>query len=283
MTERDPLAVLARTAPVRDEDLSGCESSAAARELLEDLLTREAPRARRRFRLARPSRLALAGCAVAATLAVAVLPAGSPLETEPAAAGVSFTTRDGFVIAEVSDPHAAAAQLRAAFAAHDLDVELELVPASPSLVGTVVMVGAGGTGTIESLQSGRCVAPAGGCPVGLRIPVGFRGHAEITLARAAEPGERFRSSGDAFAPGEPLHCSGLRGMRVADAQRIVERRGLRATWRLHDDAAVAPASAAGHFVADATPIAAGEILIGITGEPPEPLSPAYERDRDAGC
>lgn len=279
MTQQDPsLTAVARLASVQDEDLAAAARSPAGRDLFESIV---APPARAGRRRARAPRFALAVPALAIVAAVAATLAG--VATQPAAAGIDFETRGGYIVATVTDPDATASQLRAAFAERGLDIELELVAASPSLVGTVVMDGGSGSGRIRTLHAGRCMTPGGGCPVGLAIPLDFEGHAELALGRAAREGERFVSSGDALAPGEPLHCSGVRGMRVARAQEVIERRGLRASWRLHDEAAVSPAVAANAFVADATPVAPGEVLIGITRRPPEPLSAHYERALAAGC
>ena len=45
------------------------------------------------------------------------------------------------------------------------------------------------------------------------------------------PGGGVRLSGDPFAPGGKLHCSGILQLRPADAQREILARGLRLSWR----------------------------------------------------
>jgi hypothetical protein len=150
----------------------------------------------------------------------------------PAAAAVEFSRSDGYIVATVVNPYAAAQQLDAAFAAYGLDIDLKLVPVSPSLVGGVVyMDEPSGASGIETLSSPTREAPGGPLQVGLRIPVDFTGHADIDLGRAARPGETYVSAGDAFAPGEALYKSGLLGMRVREAVVRLEALGLTAEWR----------------------------------------------------
>jgi hypothetical protein len=58
---------------------------------------------------------------------------------------------------------------------------------------------------IETITArGRCYTGGGGsaCPVGVQIPVGYRGQAEVVFGRAARPGEQYESTAPATAPGE---------------------------------------------------------------------------------
>jgi len=200
----------------------------------------------------------------AAVALVALVAIGAVLfRPAPAAAGVRFSTTHGFIVARVTDPTASAAQLRAAFAEHGLDITLQLLPVSPSLVGTVIVISSEGSG-IEALQGGKCITGGGGCPVGLRIRSTYRGHAEITLGRRARPGEMYDSTASAFAPGEPLHCSGLVGARVTRAAAALKARGLSATWRPYLDSGnteLSPASVGNFFVIDADSMAPAKVLV----------------------
>jgi hypothetical protein len=99
-------------------------------------------------------------------------------------------------------------------------------------VGSVVYMGSSaGASDIGVLYSPTKQAPGGPLPIGLRIPADFKGQADIVLGRAARPGETYVSTGDAFAPGEVLHGSGLMGMRVSAALVKLKALGLSAEWR----------------------------------------------------
>jgi hypothetical protein len=181
----------------------------------------------------RPLRLGLAGAATAAAAVtvVAALTARSAVSPTTADAVAFRTASNGEIIATVTDPFAAQAQLNAAFAKQGLNITVSLVPVSPSIVGTVLYVGESSTGSqIQPLQGGHCLTGGGGCPIGLKIPKDFTGSGSITLGRPAKPGEEYESAASAFAPGEPLHCSGLLGARVQSAMSTLERDKLTLKW-----------------------------------------------------
>jgi hypothetical protein len=59
------------------------------------------------------------------------------------------------------------------------------------------------------------------CPIGLRVPLRFKGHAFISIGRKAGPGEPYAST----SPKDAAH--GLAGMTVARAEAALARKGLR--------------------------------------------------------
>ncbi|HXB64259.1 MAG TPA: hypothetical protein VNV42_05210 [Solirubrobacteraceae bacterium] len=176
-----------------------------------------------RYKLRRPAALSAFGAAAAA-IAAAVLSATSAVSPGRAQAVAFRTAPGGDIIATVTDPLAAQAQLDAAFAQQGLKITVTLLPVSPSIVGTVVSVGESGPGMaqIKPLQGGHCLSGGGGCAIGIDIPRDFHGEGSIYLGRPAKPGEPYESGDSAFAPGEPLHCSGLLGARVAAALPALE-------------------------------------------------------------
>ena len=103
------------------------------------------------------------------------------------------------------------ASYNAEFKAHGLDITLSLVPVSPSLVGSVVEIstdGPDGNSIAHHHRRGECWTGGGGheCPVGLRIPDGYRGQAAIAFGRAARPGEQYESTAPVdAAPGEAMY------------------------------------------------------------------------------
>lgn len=146
---------------------------------------------------------------------------------------VRFTDEPGFVVAEITEPRAAKEQLDAVFRAHGFDISVSLLPVSPSLVGSIVhMSTPDGAPPLQTMQSGSCVTGSGGqCPIGLRIPVGYAGHADVAVGRAAVDDEKYASATSAFATGEALTCSGVHNASVAAATAVLQRLGLRAVWR----------------------------------------------------
>lgn len=262
--------MVSRLARVRDEELAFLSVGPAAQALFQEVVSVQKPT--RTLAVRRSPRRFAALSVAAGTVAILALGVmlGSTLIGSPEAAGLAFRSEDGYIVAEVTDPMAATEQLSAAFAEHGLDIDLQLVPVSPSIVGTVVAIGEEGTGGIETLQGGTCVTGGGGCPIGLRIPADYEGDADITLGRDAEPGEQFLSAADGFGPGEALHCSGLLGATVEDALEAIDARALTAVWRLSDGSDVDPATVSDYFVTEAIPWAGGEVLMWVATEPVTP-------------
>jgi hypothetical protein len=189
--------------------------------------------ARGRLGTRRQTILLTALAAVLAAIVLASLGRGGTGAPPVARATVAFRPAgNADIIATVTDPFAAQRNLDAAFARHGLDITLRLLPVSPSLTGTVIYTGGSADASqIQPITGGKCLTGGGSCPVGLRIPVPFKGHGEITLGRPAKPGESYESQASAFAPGEPLHCSNLAGARVEHALARIRAAKLRPTWR----------------------------------------------------
>jgi hypothetical protein len=193
--------------------------------------TRSWPSTIRRAR--RPALIWTLGAAAVAAVVAALLITSSAVRPQSAAGAVAFrTAANGDIVATVTDPFAAESRLKAAFAEHGLDITVNLVPVSPSLVGTVVYTSDnGGASAIQPLQGGRCVTGGGTCSIGVKIPATFTGKGYITLGRPAKPGEIYESQASAFAPGEALHCSRLLGARVATALPVLQAEKLTSVWR----------------------------------------------------
>ncbi|HEV2254504.1 MAG TPA: hypothetical protein VGS06_15025 [Streptosporangiaceae bacterium] len=195
---------------------------------------------------------------------------------------LSFTTSGGYITVIVRDPLADPARYRAEFAAHHLNITLKLVPASPSIVGTVVYIGepAGSPGIATITAPGRCYTGGGGsaCPVGVRIPVGYRGRAEVVFGRAARPGEQYESTAPATAPGEVLHGLQFVGDHVAQVLALLRERHV--TVPVFNYVESGGARNVSHvpgtwYVYGADPWAPGQVLlfVGPTGTQPENQAP----------
>jgi hypothetical protein len=186
------------------------------------------------LRLRRPFVLSAVGAAAIGIVAAVLLSATSAVRPTPAEAVAFRTAASGDIFATVIEPFAAQAQLDAAFAKQGLKITVNLLPVSPSGVGTVLFIGESGSSAaqITPLQGGHCLAGGGGCTIGIKIPRDFTGEGSITLGRPAKPGEPYESSASIFAPGEPLHCSGLLGAKVAAALPVLRAKHLTVMqWR----------------------------------------------------
>jgi hypothetical protein len=191
-------------------------------------------RTRRPSRAATRLRLAVA-LPVAVGVAVAVLVATSagrpgqhvgPVYIGPAKAqALTFTKSGRYIKVIVRDPLADERKYNAEFKAHGLHITLSLVPASPSLVGTLVYADSGPTITPITAK-GKCWTGGGGsqCPVGLLVPVDYRGVANIVFGRAARPGERYETTVPATTRGESLYGLDIAGRRLSAVLAMVRER-----------------------------------------------------------
>ena len=220
----------------------------------------------------------LIGVPVAAALAVAGLIATSvgapgqhvgPVAVGPPkaqAAALSFTRHGHYIRVIVRNPVADPERYRAEFAQYHLNITLRLVPASPSIVGTVVY--GSGTGIEPITAVGKCFTGGGGnaCPVGVMVPINFRGTAVLVFGRAARPGEQYESAGQATSPGEAMHGLHYVGKTVATVLAILARRGVTVPqWRVQRNGQCyteSLRSVPGNWVVyDAVPWAPGQVLL----------------------
>jgi hypothetical protein len=230
-----------RISPVTDDEAARMVRPATLADLAEQI-TASPPAAApgrltaasRRGRWAKKGRW-LVGIPVAAALAVALLVVTSlarpgqrvgPVTVgPPAAQALSFSRQGGALIVIVRNPLADPARYRAEFARHHLRITLKLLPASPSLVGTVVYL----SGDVTPITAqGKCHLASGGaaCPVGVRVPANFHGQAQVVFGRAARPGEQYASAASAFAPGEVMHGMRVTGHTVAQVLAVLRHRGV---------------------------------------------------------
>jgi hypothetical protein len=217
------------------------------------------------------------GVPLAAVLAVALLVVtwlgrpgqrvGPVVVGPPAAQALSFTRHGRYVTVIVRNPLAGPAAYRAELARHHLRITLRLLPVSPSLVGTVVYIGQSGGADITPITArGRCWTGGGGsaCPVGVRIPAGFLGTAQIVFGRAARPGERYASTTSAFAPGEVMHGMRVRGLTVAQVLALLRARRVTVPVFNYMREGVArnrPHVPGGWYVYDALPWAPQQVML----------------------
>jgi hypothetical protein len=234
---------ISQISPVSDAEAARMVSDGALADLAEQITSAASPEAaagwaspaarqaagrRRRWPIGIP---VAAGLAVAVLIATAIGSPGDkvgPVSVGPAKAqanALTFTKHGRFIDVIVRNPVADPKRYRAEFKAHGLDITLKLIPVSSSLVGTVVYFD-GGSSITAITAKGKCFTGGGGslCPVGLRVPIGYGGAANLVFGRAARPGEQYESTAAATVPGEVMHGLRFRGRTVAAVLAMLRKR-----------------------------------------------------------
>jgi hypothetical protein len=248
--------LISQISPVTDAEAGGLAQPGAFAALADEIVSMapaadlRIPRAAHGSRGRRARRSLMIGLPAAACLAVAGLIAtslGSPCQhvgpvpvgpPKAQAAVLSLTRHGGYLDVVVRNPVADPKRYRAEFAKYHLNISLRLVPASPSVVGSVVYASypVRDASQIKPITAvGKCFTGGGGnvCPVGVRVALRFRGAATLVFARAARPGEQYESAGQATAPGEAMHGLRFAGKTVASVLAMLARRGVTVPqWRV---------------------------------------------------
>jgi hypothetical protein len=154
-----------------------------------------------------------------------------PIDVGPAKAkaALTFTRHGHYIDVFITNPYADQKKYDAEFKVHGLNIKLDLLPASPTLVDTVVYIGTDAS-TITAIKEvsvkGRCYLGGSGnkCPIGFRVPINFHGHADLGFGRPAKPGEQYETSASAFAPGEALHGLHIIGHRIGAVLALLNTR-----------------------------------------------------------
>ena len=281
---------ISQISPVTDAEAATLAQASTLAALADEIIAAvPAPDSRPLAATARASRRRtlrrslLAGLPVATCLAVAGLLATSlaspgqhvgplPLGPAKAQAAVLSVTRHGhYLDVIVRNPVADPKRYRAEFAKYHLHISLRLVPASPSIVGSVVYASypAADSSQIKPITAvGKCFTGGGGnvCPVGVRVALGFRGSATVVFGRTARPGEQYQSAGSATAPGEAMHGLRFVGRTVDAVLRLLARRDVTVPqWRVQRARGCLTVSRrtlpGNWYVYQAVPWAPGQVLL----------------------
>lgn len=242
----DPL--IGRIAPTTDARAAELLSEETAADLA-DRITRTAPEPRPQ-RTRRPRKLLVGVPLAAAAVACAAVTVAVTAQDERAprtpravattsatpkyelASALTFTRKGEYINVRVRDPLADPERYKAEFAAHGLDVELSLVPASPSIVGTLVAMDTSEGTTPRDIKpitaEGECRTGGGGdhCPVGVRVSTDFEGTASLVFGRQARADEKYNSSAPVTAPGEAMHGMTFRNHRVGEVLAALRERNV---------------------------------------------------------
>jgi hypothetical protein len=293
---------LSKIAPVTDQAAARFVRSSTMADLAGQITAAAVPadsahangrgRGRLRWRAALIATPLAAGIAAAAVV-LAVQGNPAPPASHPARTGLSptggtaqltaalsFTTSGGYITVIVRNPLADPSRYRAEFAAHHLKVTLKLVPASPSLVGTLVYFSEPSKGGITPITAqGKCYTGGGGsaCPVGVRVPIGFRGQAELVFGRAAKPGEQYETTASATALGEAMHGMRFQGLTVARVLAMLRQRDVRVPVYNYDDhgyGKLLHSVPGSWYVYDADPWAPQQVMLSVGPVWPQPASRA---------
>lgn len=253
---RDIDTLISRISPISDSEVRTMVSDPGtlAERIMSttpEVRTRRAHR--RRLLIAIPVAAGLAAAAVAITAIAGPGTVGGPRQAQ--AAALSFSRPEGgYITVRIKDPLADPARYKKEFTAHGMNIDLRFVPVSPSLVGTIVMDGGNGPvppggpkigpdgskvltkddlkpadpRKVILISARTCQAASGGddCPVGVKIPVGYRNPYMVVFGRAAKPGEQYASSNTATAPGEAMYGLNYKNHTVTDVLAMLRRRNI---------------------------------------------------------
>ncbi|GAA4599730.1 hypothetical protein GCM10023194_80650 [Planotetraspora phitsanulokensis] len=248
MKNVDEIVIMMRTLPrVQPGRPGGRPSDAGARTLLASIMEEEpgaaAVEPQRRYGFRRLA-LSLAAAALLATGIVvgpSLLQDGGGAASSYASSEIEIQREGDEYVARIKDPYADHDKYSKAFKAVGLDVDLLIVPVSPSRVGMVVSgsVGASGPGNVTTWTSAmvdrderECKAGEKGCYLLLRLPADLTGKSWFKLGRQARAGETYDDPGRATVAGEDLAGAKVHGRPVGQVMAEVRKRGLTAGFEL---------------------------------------------------
>ena len=176
--------------------------------------------------------LAAAAAVAAVTVLVVRVPGGND---RPQA--LSFVAEGDVIKVRVLDPEADSKRFNQELKAQGLNIELKLLPASPSRVGQTA--GRGFSGDATSARITTTTYPAGcaesqvrPCVPEFTIARDFRGQAQLYIGRAAKPGEEYSTTAPIDAPGEVLAGTTIRNQTVGTVLKALAQRGRTAEFRV---------------------------------------------------
>jgi hypothetical protein len=196
----------------------------------------------------RKRRQRFAASALAAVTAVLVLGIAT-VDVSDRSTALAVSRDDRWITVEIADATADPRRMTQELRDAGINGEVKVRPVSPSLVGRWAALEARpatplpGPEAIVSITElvdeppGAAAPPSSGAerrlsavdfhPDRLRIPVDFEDRLVLTAGRAPRGEELYAESASAFAPGEPLHCTGIERLSPARAETAVAAKGYR--------------------------------------------------------
>lgn len=213
----------------------------------------------------------VAAAAVVVTAGLAMV-----LSPDPALAAVQVTRASGRIEVMLVDLESNPGTVEAELRAEGLDIDVVAVPTGPSERGRFTDIVASDPDVLDIHDESN----PGRSFVGFSVPEGWKGSLDLRLGRRAEPGEGYEAFTDAFAPLEPLACSGLFAQPLDSVAEASGR--LEVLVQPIDDGVLLDllplraALAAGHgrwLVAAGTAHSATSVVIDVTPGAPAPVAP----------
>jgi hypothetical protein len=215
-------------------------------------------------------------------------PSVGPLRINPASAKVTVRDVGGFYEVRLANVLADPEAIRQALRRHGLNLDIQFIPSSPSLVDKAVM-SSGPSDVRERVRwTYRQASSVEQDLVSVSVPQGYRGELGLAIGRRARPGERYASSAvSAQLPGEALHCADIEGRRVRDILSVLEQRHLAVRWHVLQPTGrfVDLQQVIDWYVNTAVPYAPGEVRIIASQTQPDRsrINPAYLARMREGC
>ena len=270
-------------------------------DTLEQSITHRQAATRRRRRQARWL-LAAAATAVGVAIMLGLGPRGGPgsppvgpLRVDPASAKVTVRKTAGFYQIRLANVLADPEAIRQALRRRGLDVKIQFIPASPSLVDKEVASYQTPGGDRRVRWTYRQASSVEQDLVTVRVPLDYQGELGIAIGRRVRPGEHYQSAaGSAQLPGEALHCADVEGKPIREILPILQQRHLRARWHITTPRGllrtptgrfVPLEQVLNWYVGGTTPWAPGEVMISAVPKQPDPsgLDPDHLALMRQGC
>ena len=222
--------------------------------------------------------LAAATTAVGVAIVLGLGPTGGPgsppvgpLRVDPASAKVTVRKTAGFYEIRLANVLADPEAIRQALGRHGLNVKIQFIPSSPSLVDKEVASYETPGGDRRVRWTYRQASSVEHDLVTVRVPLDYRGELGIAIGRRVRPGEQYQSAAtSAQLPGEALHCADVEGKRIREILPVLEQRHLRARWHVSDPGAFVPLERVlDWYVGGTSPWAPGEVMISAVPERPD--------------
>jgi hypothetical protein len=206
---------------------------------LQQAIARQQATARRRRRRGRWL-VAAAAAAVALAAVLGLGPRGGPgsppvgpLRVDPASAKVTVRKSAGFYEIRLANVLADPEAIRQALRRRGLNVNIQFLPASPSLVDKEVASYETPGGDRRVRWTYRPSSSVEQDLVTVRVPLDYHGELGLAIGRRARPGEQYASAAlSAQLPGEALHCADVEGRRIREILPVLQQRHLQARWHV---------------------------------------------------
>jgi hypothetical protein len=198
-------------------------------------------------------------------------PPVGPLRVDPASAKVTVRKSAGFYEIRLANVLADPEAIRQALRRRGLNVKIQFIPASPSLVDKQVASYETPGGDRRVRWTYHQASSVAQDLVTVRVPLDYSGELGIAIGRRVRPGEQYESAAlSVQLPGEALHCAEVEGRRIRDILPVLEQRQLRARWHLSDPGEFVPLERViDWYVGGTTPWAPGEVMISAVPQQPD--------------